>query len=135
MNKIILIGRTTKEPEIRYGQNEEEKFVVARFTLAVQRSYKRDSTDDADFINCAAFGKTAEFVEKYVKKGTKLAVEGEWRSGSYIGKDGTRVYTDTCNVRNLEFCESKKADSARETEAGNDFMDIPDDMDDELPFN
>ena len=112
---------------------------VARFTLAVDRRFKRDNQPTADFISCICFRKTAEFVEKYCKKGTKLAVDGSWQTGSYTNKDGNKVYTNDCLVDNCEFAESKataeqnqKNDNKSEND---DFMNIPDGVEDGLPFN
>ena len=118
------MGRLTKDPDVRYGQ---ENMAIARFSLAVDRRKK----DEADFINCVAFGKTGEFVEKYLRKGTKVALEGRWQTGSYE-KDGKKVYTNDCVVEQMEFAESKRQESTPEPQS-NDFMDIPDDLD--LPFN
>lgn len=106
MNKVILIGRLTRDPEIRYTQGENS-MAVARFTLAVDRRFKRDNQPTTDFISCICFRKTAEFVEKYCKKGTKLVVEGSWQTGNYTNKDGDKVYTNDCLVDNCEFAESK----------------------------
>ena len=124
MNKVILMGRLTKDPDVRYGQ---ENMAIAKFSLAVDRRKK----DEADFINCVAFGKTGEFVEKYLRKGTKVALEGRWQTGSYE-KDGKKVYTNDCVVEQMEFAESKRQESTPEPQS-NDFMDVPDDLN--LPFN
>lgn len=138
MNKVILIGRLTRDPEIRYTQGENS-MAVARFTLAVDRRFKRDNQPTADFISCICFRKTAEFVEKYCKKGTKLAVDGSWQTGSYTNKDGNKVYTNDCLVDNCEFAESKAAaeqNQKKDDNTGNDdFMNIPDGIEDGLPFN
>lgn len=138
MNKVILIGRLTRDPEIRYTQGENS-MAVARFTLAVDRRFKRDNQPTADFISCICFRKTAEFVEKYCKKGTKLAVEGSWQTGSYTNKDGNKVYTNDCLVDNCEFAESKataEQNQKKDDNTGNDdFMNIPDGVEDGLPFN
>lgn len=132
MNIVTLSGRLTKDPEIRYS-NGEKPMCVARFTLAVDKNYKREG-DTANFINCTAFGKTGEVIEKHVTKGTKIMVTGEWTTGSYTNKDGNKVYTNECNVSKLEFCESKN--SISDAQPGNDapFMSIPDNIGDELPF-
>ena len=107
MNKVILMGRLTRDPEIRYAQ--DNSLPVARFTLAVDRRFKRDNSQQtADFINCVAFGKTAEFLEKYARKGTKFVVEGRIQTGSYTNKDGQKVYTTDVVCENVEFAESKK---------------------------
>lgn len=138
MNKVILIGRLTRDPEIRYTQGENS-MAVARFTLAVDRRFKRDNQPTADFISCICFRKTAEFVEKYCKKGTKLAVDGSWQTGSYTNKDGNKVYTNDCLVDNCEFAESKataEQNQKKDDNTGNDdFMNIPDGIEDGLPFN
>lgn len=140
MNQVNLIGRLTRDPEMRYSQGENS-IAIARFTLAVDRRFKRQGDEQtADFINCVAFGKTAEVIEKYVTQGTKIAATGEWRTGSYTNKDGQKVYTNDCNVSNIEFCESKgsRQQAARpepsQTESDG-FMYIPDNDLDELPFN
>lgn len=138
MNKVILMGRLARDPEIRYTQGENS-MVVARFTLAVDRRFKRDNQPTADFISCICFRKTAEFVEKYCKKGTKLAVDGSWQTGSYTNKDGNKVYTNDCLVDNCEFAESKataEQNQKKDDNTGNDdFMNIPDGIEDGLPFN
>lgn len=108
MNKVILMGRLTKDPDIRYSQGEKST-AVARFSLAVDRKFKQEGQPTADFINCLAFGKRAEFIEKYCRKGTKLVVEGSWQTGSYTNKDGNKVYTNECLIENCEFAESKAA--------------------------
>lgn len=139
MNQVNLIGRLTRDPEIRYSQGENST-AIARFTLAVDRRFKRQGDEQtADFINCVAFGKTAEVIEKYVTQGTKIAATGEWRTGSYTNKDGQKVYTNDCNVFNIEFCESKGSNQQSErpvpSQASSDgFMNIPDGDLDELPF-
>ena len=138
MNKVILMGRLVRDPEIRYTQGENS-MAVARFTLAVDRRFKRDNQPTADFISCICFRKTAEFVEKYCKKGTKLAVDGSWQTGSYTNKDGNKVYTNDCLVDNCEFAENKataEQNQKKDDNTGNDdFMNIPDGIEDGLPFN
>lgn len=133
MNIVTLSGRLTKDPEIRYS-NGEKPMCVARFTLAVDKNYKREG-DTANFINCTAFAKTGEVIEKHVTKGTKIMVTGEWTTGSYTNKDGNKVYTNECNVSKLEFCESKNSSS--DAQPGNDapFMAIPDGIEADLPFH
>ena len=145
MNKVILMGRLTRDPEVRYGGANNS--AVARFSLAVDRRFKRDGDDQtADFINCVAFGKTAEFLEKYARKGTKFVVEGRIQTGSYTNKDGQKVYTTDVVCENVEFAESKNSQSggssfdggagfAPSSDAGDGFMNIPDGIDEELPFN
>ena len=152
MNKVILMGRLTRDPEIRYSQGESST-AVARFTLAVDRRFKREGANEqtADFISCVAFGKTAEFMERYTHQGTKLVVEGRIQTGSYTNKDGNKVYTTDVVVENTEFAESKASDSsngyqgggyqqtakpAPTSAVGEGFMNIPDGLQDEgLPFN
>lgn len=106
MNKVILMGRLTRDPDVRYSQNENST-AVARFTLAVDRRFKKDEQQSADFISCVAFGKTAEFFEKYMKQGSKICVEGRIQTGNYTNKDGQKVYTTDVVVENVEFAESK----------------------------
>ena len=139
MNKVILCGRLTKDPEVRYSQGAES-MVIARYTLAVDRKYKKDSVNTADFINCIAFSKNAEFAEKYLRKGTKLLVTGHIQTGNYTNKDGQKVYTTDVVVDEQEFAESKKAEQEERpapmpTAAADGFMNIPDGIGEELPFN
>lgn len=142
MNKVILIGRLVRDPEVRYGGANNT--AVARISLAVDRRFKQEGQPTADFINCLAFGKRAEFLEKYCSKGTKLVVEGSWQTGSYTNKDGQKVYTNECLIENCEFAESKNTSggnngggNARQqsNSAGDGFMNIPDGIDEESPFN
>lgn len=146
MNKWIGIGRLTRDPEVRYSQGEKQT-AVARYSLAVDRRFKRDGEPDADFINCVVFGKSAEFAEKYFHKGTKIAVIGHLQTGSYTNKDGQKVYTTDVVVEEQEFAESKgsgsggsdNSESSRPepslAEANDGFMSIPTDLDEELPFS
>ena len=147
MNKVILIGRLTRDPEVRYSQGENAT-AIARYTLAVDRRFNRNNDDQtADFINCVAFGRSGEFAEKYLHKGTKIAVTGRIQTGSYTNKDGVKVYTTEVVVEDHEFAESKNASAgdggyapasrseAAPTAAGDGFMNIPDGIDEELPFN
>ena len=154
MNKVVLMGRLTRDPDIRYTQ-AEPPLAVARFTLAVDRRFKRnqgDSSDEqtADFISCVAFGKQGEFVEKYAHKGTKFCVTGRIQTGSYTNKDGQKVYTTDVVCEELEFAESKNAQggnsggtgsagssSGQSAPSGADdgFMNVPDEIDEDLPFN
>lgn len=139
MNKVILMGRLTRDPEIRYSQGENST-AVARFTLAVDRRFKHETEQTADFISCAAFGKIAEVMEKYTRQGTKLVVEGRIQTGSYTNRDGNKVYTTDVIIENLEFAESKSSSTGsadRTHEDGLDgFMKIPDGLGDEgLPFD
>ncbi len=134
MNKVILTGRLTKDPEVRVGGANNT--AVARFSLAVDRRFKTEE-QSADFINCIAFGKTAEFCEKYFKKGMKIGAEGRIQTGSYTNKDGNKVYTTDVVLENVEFCE-RKSDGQQTPPAQPDndgFMNIPDGIDEELPFN
>lgn len=131
MNKVILIGRLTKEPDVRYSQGENPT-AVARYSLAVERRFKKDETD---FINCVAFGKSAEFAEKFLKKGMKIAVSGRIQTGSYTDKDGKKVYTTDVVVEEHFFCEGKgQAEPSAQPASETDFMTIPDNISDELPF-
>ncbi len=132
MNDCKFSGRPTKDPEIRYT-NDPTPLPVARYTLAVDRKYKKDGQKSADFLTIKAFGKTAEFVERYVKKGVKIIVECEAQSG-YYDKDGQRIYYTEFIAHNHEFCESKSSTETPEP-APNDFMQIPDGVENELPFN
>lgn len=139
MNKVILIGRLTRDPEVRYTQGDNA-MAIARYSLAVDRRFKRDGEPDADFINCVAFGKSGEFAEKYLKKGTKIAVIGRIQTGSYTNKDGQKVYTTDVVVEEQEFAESKNSGSSDNNQSApanknTDFMSIPDSIDEELPFN
>ncbi len=139
MNKVILMGRLTRDPDIRYSQGSEP-MAIARFTLAVNRKLKKDDEQQADFISCVAFGKSGEFIEKYAHKGTKLVVEGRIQTGSYTNKDGNKVYTTDVVVENCEFAESKAAgdnnNQGTRPAPYEGFMTIPDGVDEEgLPFN
>lgn len=138
MNKVILIGRLVREPEIRYTQGSNPT-AVAKYSLAVPRKFKREGEPDCDFINCVAFGKSAEFAEKYLRKGTKIAVVGRLRADSYINKDGQKVYTTDVVVEEQEFCESRQQQQQEHPKpsqsTGDGWMNIPDGIDDsELPF-
>lgn len=140
MNKVILMGRLTRDPEVRYTQGDNA-MAIARYSLAVDRRFKRDGEPDADFINCVAFGKSGEFAEKYLKKGTKIAVVGRIQTGSYTNKDGQKVYTTDVVVEEQEFAESKNSGSSDNNQStpankNTDFMNISDGIEDsELPFN
>lgn len=141
MNRVILIGRLTKDPEVRYTQGNEP-MAIARYTLAVDRRYKRDGQDSTDFIPCVVFGKGGEFAEKYLRKGTKIAVSGRIQTGSYTNKDGNKVYTTDVIVEEQEFAESKGQQNggntqqkpAKKDDPYDGFMSIPDGIDEELPF-
>lgn len=139
MNKVILIGRLAADPEVRYSQGENAT-AIARYRLAVDRRYKREGEQTADFISCVAFGKNGEFVEKYLHKGTKIAISGRIQTVSYTNKDGQKIYTTDVVVEEHEFCESKSAGSATGASPysqadENGFMNIPDGIDEELPFS
>ena len=126
MNKVALIGRLTRDPDVRYSQGGEP-MAIARFTLAVDR---RTKNRDADFISCVAFGKNGEFVEKYFHKGMKVAVVGRIQTGSYNNKDGHKVYTTDVVCEELDFCESKQ----KQNVDADGFMNIPDEIEEKLPF-
>jgi len=158
MNKVILMGRLTRDPDIRYSQGENAT-AVARYTLAVDRRFaRRDGEQTADFITCVAFGRQAEFAEKYLHQGTKIAITGRIQTGSYTNRDGNKVYTTDIVVEEQEFAESKAASASgagssytqepsNSSYSGNtrqaapaqpaedDFMNIPDGIDEELPFH
>ena len=141
MNKVILMGRLTRDAEIRSSQGGNPT-TIARYTLAVDRRFKRDGDQTADFINCIAFGKNAEFAEKYFRKGIKVVVTGRIQTGSYTNKDGQKVYTTDVVVEDQEFAESKatsqqnqKPNNSAPVTDGDGFMNIPDGIDDEMPFN
>lgn len=143
MNKVILMGRLTRDPEVRYSQGENA-LAIARYTLAVDRRFKRDGEASADFINCVVFGKSAEFTERYFRQGMKVSVSGRIQTGSYTNRDGVKVYTTEVVVEEQEFAESKNANSQKNSSDntpsnnasnGDGFMNIPDGIDEELPFN
>ncbi len=147
MNKVILMGRLTRDPEVRYSQGENS-MAIARYTLAVDRRFNRNNDEQtADFIGCVAFGRAGEFAEKYFRKGTKIAITGRIQTGSYTNKDGVKVYTTDVVVEEQEFAESKNSSAGSEggsfssgrapepSGAGDGFMNIPDGIDEELPFN
>ena len=163
MNKVILMGRLTRDPEVRYSAGENS-LAIARYTLAVDRRFRRDGEATADFISCVSFGRTAEFAEKYFRQGLKIVVSGRIQTGSYTNREGQKVYTTEVVVEEQEFAESKSAsenagDSASQNSsrtsnpAGRSnnrnvnkskpsdpsptdaFMDVPDSIDEELPFN
>ena len=137
MNKVILMGRLTRDPEVRYSQGENAT-AVAKYTLAVDRRQARSNDEQsADFINCVAFGRAGEFAEKYLRKGTKIAITGRIQTDSYTNKDGVKVYTTAVVVEEQEFAESKQNNdtSPRTVSNGEGWMNIPDGIDEELPFN
>ena len=145
MNKVVIMGRLTRDPEVRYSQGENS-MAIARYTLAVDRRFSRGNDEaTADFITCVAFGKAGEFAEKYFRKGIKIAVAGRIQTGSYTNKEGVKVYTTEVVVDEQEFAESKNSGGEGgfqgggagrpEPSAGDGFMNIPDGIDEELPFN
>lgn len=149
MNKVILMGRLTRDPEVRYSAGENS-MAIARYTLAVDRRFKRDGEATADFIGCVAFGRQAEFAEKYLRQGIKIAISGRIQTGSYVNKDGVKVYTTDIVVEDQEFAESKAVSDSHMGHAApnpgmsaptpgaasaDGFMNIPDGIDEELPFN
>ena len=146
MNKVILMGRLTRDPEVRYSQGNNAT-AVARYTVAVDRRFKRDGEPTADFIPCVAFDRAGEFAEKYFHQGTKLVVTGRIQTGSYTNRDGQKVYTTEVIVEEQEFAESRaesdanranfqhQAAPAPSADAGDGFMNIPEGIDDVLPFN
>lgn len=148
MNKVLLCGRLTAAPEIRYSANNNQ--AIAHYTIACDRRFKREGEQSADFIRCVAFGKSAEFAENYLNKGTKIIVEGRIQTGSYTDRDGKKVYTTDVVVESQEFAESKSANQQYQQQnqnqqaqvppqpqkADNDgFMQVPDAIDEDLPFN
>lgn len=152
MNKVILMGRLTRDPEVRYSAGENA-LAIARYTLAVDRRFKRDGEATADFINCVSFGRTAEFAERYFHKGIRITICGRIQTGSYTNREGQKVYTTEVVVEEQEFAESKAAsqgyaaanntapsmpaaDMPTPSAASADgFMNIPDGIDEELPFS
>lgn len=147
MNKVILIGRLTRDPDVRYT-TAAEPMAVVRYTLAVDRRFRREGEQTADFISCIAFGRNAEFAEKYLRKGIKIAAAGRIQTGSYTNKEGQKVYTTDVVIEEQEFAESKgSGESNREErdraamqaagygDAGDGFMSIPDGIDEQLPFS
>ena len=155
MNKVILMGRLTRDPNVRYTQQNgsQESMCVARYTLAVDRRGARDGQQSADFISCVAFGKNGEFAEKYLKQGTKIVVTGRIQTGSYTNRDGQKVYTTDVVIEEQEFAESKASSDSYAAShpqqsapsapsmpnpvsaSADGFMNIPDGIDEELPFN
>ena len=150
MNKVILMGRLTRDPEVRYSQGESP-LAIARYTLAVDRRFKRDGEATADFISCVAFGRQAEHAERFYRQGLKVVIAGRIQTGSYTNKDGVKVYTTDIVVEEQEFAESKAVSDANAggyrsaptpapapapvSDAGDGFMNIPDGIDEELPFS
>lgn len=144
MNKVILLGNMTRDPEIRYSQGEKQ-IAIARFSLAVNRRFANDGETNADFFNCTAFGKTAEFIEKYFRQGSRMSLVGRIENNNYTNKNGEKVYSVQIMVEEVEFAERKSAQSNNQTQNQNqqahtnggddDFMNIPDGIEDGLPFN
>lgn len=149
MNKVVLVGRLTRDPEVRYSQGDSST-AVGRYTLAVDRRFKRDNDATADFIPCVVFGRSAEFAEKYFRQGMRVSISGRIQTGSYVNKDGNKVYTTEVVVEEQEFAESRAESEANRgsyrqaaptpartpsVDAGDGFMNIPDGIDEELPFN
>lgn len=143
MNSVQLVGRFTRDPEVRYSDGGSS---IARFSLAVDRRFKSENGPTADFPNCVAFGKTAEFIEKYFRQGMRIGIQGRIQTGSYTNQEGTKVYTTDVVVENCEFVESKgsQQNSGKSDDGGfanyaapgeDGFMNIPDGIDEELPFN
>ena len=149
MNKVVLMGRLTRDPEVRYSQ-AENPVAVARYTLAVDRRFRRDGEATADFISCVSFGRAAEFAEKYFRQGIRITICGRIQTGSYTNREGAKVYTTEVVVEEQEFAESKGASDANAFQSSNNaqapsaqpsadigdgFMNIPEGLDEELPFN
>ena len=144
MNSVILMGRLTADPEVRYNKDGD---AFGSYTLAVDRRYKKDGGQETDFIRCVMFGKTAEFAEKWLKKGTRMIVRGRIQTGSYTNREGKKVYTTDVVVEEQEFAQTKaeaqgekgQPAAQKETDDGpadkDGFMDIPDGIDEQLPFN
>lgn len=142
MNKVVLMGRLTRDPEVRYSSGENA-LAIARYTLAVDRKFQRDGEASTDFIPCVSFGRTAEFTEKYFRKGLKIAVTGRIQTGSYTNREGQKVYTTEVVVEEQEFAESKSSGSGSSQQQTpqpsptdqEGFMNIPDGIEEELPFS
>lgn len=144
MNKTILMGRLVRDPDVRYSQSAEP-IAVARYTLAVDRKTKKEGEQTADFISCVAFGRNGEFAEKYLRQGMKIAITGRIQTGSYTNREGRKVYTTDIVVEEQEFAESKSAENRGNTqnntsqgsyqEDADGFMNIPEGIDEELPFS
>lgn len=144
MNKVILVGRLTRDPEVRYSQGDNAT-AVGRYTVAVERRFKREGEPTADFISCVVFGRSAEFAEKYFRQGLRVSISGHIQTGNYVNKEGVKVYTTEVIVEEQEFAESRAEREANKshsqtaatpgTPAGDGFTSLPDGIDDELPFN
>lgn len=137
MNKVILVGRLVRDPEVRYTQGDKS-MAIARYTIAVDRRFKREGETNADFIPCVVFGKSAEFAERYFRKALRVSISGRIQTGSYTNKDGVKVFTTEVVVEEQEFAESRSESQGStgtpNVEAGDGFMNIPDGIDEELPF-
>ena len=133
MNKVTIVGRLTRDPEVRYSQGDNST-VIARFTVAVDRRFKRDGEPTADFISCVAFGKTAEFIERYFSKGKRIGIVGRIQTGSYTNKDGATVYTTDVYSEEVEFVESANKESTENT-SNSGFENASNSDDETLPFN
>lgn len=144
MNKVVLMGRLTRDPEVRYTEGDNPT-TIARYTLAVDRKFKRDGEPTADFIRCIVFGKAAEFTEKYLQRGIKVVISGRIQTGSYTNRDGVKVYTTDIVIEEQDFAESKAVSEQnrenynREGQAGtagsDGFMNVPEGLEEELPFS
>lgn len=150
MNKVVLVGRLTRDPEVRYSQGEKST-AICRYTLAVDRRFKRENEQSADFIQCLVFGKSAEFAEKYFRQGLRISISGRIQTGSYTNKDGVKVYTTEVVVEEQEFAQSRNEQGPNNSgqnssgqsqnnyaggPSGDDgFINIPDGIEEELPFN
>lgn len=128
MNMVALMGRLVRDPEYKSG----EKTSVCKIAIAVDRKYSKDK--EADFIPCTAFGKTADFVSKYFSKGSRIGVTGRWQTGSYENKEGAKVYTHDCIIESVDFADSKKSDAPKDSPADDGYMNVPEGIDDEIPF-
>ena len=133
MNKIILLGRIVRDPEVRYTQGDNS-MAIAKFSLAVNRRFKKENEPEADFFNCTAFSKQAEFVEKYLKQGTKILLSGRIQNDNYTNKEGQKVYSIQIMVEEMEFAESKNNSTSEPSQSNDGFMNIPDGLQEELPF-
>lgn len=143
MNKVILMGRLTRDPEVRYSAGDNS-MAIARYTLAVDRRIRKENEANADFIGCIAFGRNAEFAEQYFRQGMRVVITGRIQTGSYTNRDGNKVYTTDVVIEDQEFAESKatsennsmyrSAGRGKAADTGDGFMNIPDGIDEELPF-
>jgi single-strand DNA-binding protein len=136
LNKVMLMGRLTRDPDVRYSNNNNEAVCIARYTLAVDRRFVKNGEQGADFINCVAFGKAGEFAEKYLHQGTKMVIVGRLQTGSYTNKDGQKVYTTDVIIEEQSFAESKKSESTQQVDDTSDegFMNVTEETKNNLPF-